>query len=100
MNKVDDLHILLHDIQPDCVLITETWLSNCHDSSILSLNNYNVFRKDRNNGEDSHGGVLIAVKSLYNPILVECNTNFEVIFIDLMHQNRRTRLCNVYIHRS
>ena len=90
------MHILLHDIQPDCVLITETWLSNCHDSSILSLNNYNVFRKDRNNGEDSHGGVLIAIKSLYNPILVECNTDFEVIFIDLMHQNTRTRLCNVY----
>ena len=97
LNKVDDLHLLISQVRPDIILITESWLSVRYDSSILDLtNNYVIFRKDRQDGNDPHGGVLLAVKINLNPISVQSNSNHEVLFVDLKNSELKVRLCVVY----
>ena len=48
------------------VCLTETWLTKNFESSELLLNNYFLYRSDREGKTDeksAHGGVLIAVKT-------------------------------------
>ena len=45
----------------DIVCITELWLSNGIDDSLVKLPNFNTFRYDRHNSRG--GGVLVYVKS-------------------------------------
>ena len=46
-----------------------------------------MFRKAHSNGEDSSGGVLLAIKFEFNPIFVPCNTHFKLSFIDIIYKN-------------
>ena len=96
VNKIDDLHILVSEHSPDCIFITETWLCDAHDDSLLALNNYIIFRKDRSNGSDPHGGVLIAVKSGLNPIKINLDTIYECVVVDILQNMVRIRLCCIY----
>ena len=96
MNKIDDLHMLIQQTAPDVIFITETWLSNSHDNCILALHNFTVFRKDRNHGNDAHGGVLLAIKTTLNPVLVAVETNIEVLFADIKLNYLKIRLCVNY----
>ena len=56
--KKPELSNLLHDMKPDIVCGTETWLDNTIASSEIFPHNYKVYRKDRNR---EGGGVCIAV---------------------------------------
>ena len=74
---------------PDVVCITETWLTNDYPDSFLDLNDFIIFRKDRLNGLDNHGGVIIAVKSRLNPSSISIETVNELCFINC-YIGRRT----------
>ena len=58
-NKQADVLNLIHSIQADVLVGTETWLTTDHLSSeYFPTDQYGVFRKDR---PDGYGGVLIVV---------------------------------------
>ena len=64
-NKKADLLEIIDSVKPDIILGTETWLnSNTSSSEYFPSNTYNVYRHDRppNIKDQSHGGVLIAIK--------------------------------------
>ena len=82
-NKIPDLQLLARDIDPDIISVTESWLSNDFDSSSLGLLGYNIFRTDRNYGEDPHGGVFLAVKSTLHPKLMESDPNNELLIVNI-----------------
>ena len=70
-NKLPDLHhlILLKDL--DIIGISESWLSSGVESNTLALNDNEIFRADRNHGNDPHGGVLLALKWFIHPRLTQ-----------------------------
>ena len=53
---------------PAVIFICETWLNNKIANSELQLNDYLIFRSDRNSTEDKnpHGDTLIAMQSALN----------------------------------
>ena len=65
VHKLAELESLTSLTKCDILAVTETWLNaNVNDSEILN-NNYNLFRRDCNNGKRG-GGVLLAVNSQMN----------------------------------
>ena len=54
--------------------MTGTWLTNNHSDESLDLESFTIFRKDIDNGNDGHGGVLIAVRPKLNPNLISIDT--------------------------
>ena len=57
---------------------------------------YIIFRKDRSNRSDPRGGVLIAVKSALNPIMINLDTIYECVVVDILQNMVRIRLCCIY----
>ena len=76
--------------------MTETWLTNEDSDELLDLNNFVIFRKDRDHGNDKHGGVLIAVKSNLNPNLISIETELELCFINIKVSGVNYKLGVVY----
>lgn len=72
---------LIRHHDPSIIALTETWLNSEFPSSALSLQSYSVFRRDRN----SHGGgVLMAVKHPIKASPVTCDSEFEILAVDLL----------------
>ena len=51
---------LVNDLRPDIIIGNETWLTPEVNNSELGLNDFDIFRRDRETKKG--GGVLIAVK--------------------------------------
>jgi len=83
VTKTDELKLLVQSVKPDVICMTETWLTNNHPDELLDLDNFTIFRKNRDNGNNGHGGVLIAVKSKLNPNLISIETELELCFIKI-----------------
>ena len=95
-NKIPDLSILVADVCPDLILITETWLHSDIPDVQLSLPGYCIFRKDRKSDNDRHGGVLIAAKFNLNPRNVCTETDIEVAFINLIINGTKIKVGVAY----
>ena len=52
LEHFDQLTEFVHDHSPDIVAISETWLNDSVDASVLAMPGYNVYRADRHR----HGG--------------------------------------------
>ena len=59
--KIDEVSEFLLRHQIDLAFITETWLKESIDDSVISISGYCVFRRDRET--DCHGGVCIYVNT-------------------------------------
>ena len=64
INTKDELNIMVDDIQPHIIGITESWAN--HDITELGLEGYAMFRKDRMGR--SGGGVFIIHQGHYTSI--------------------------------
>ena len=60
INKEDELNILVDDIKPHIIGITESWANNNITDAELGLEGYAMFRKDRMGRRG--GGVLLYIK--------------------------------------
>ena len=60
INKKDELNIMVDDIKPHIIGITETWANNYITYAELGLEGYAMFRKDRMGRR--RGGVLLYIK--------------------------------------
>ena len=96
VKKIDDLHVLVNQICPGLIFVTETWLSNVFDHSILELNSHTEFRRGRSMSTDPHGGVVLVVHTTLNPILVSSVSNSEVLFCASFVILCKFRLCLCY----
>ena len=63
--KLDELNVVCEATKPDIVCIVETWLDDRVSDSELSLDNYQLFRFDRNR----HGGGV----AIYVCNFLSCN---------------------------
>ena len=59
--KIDEVSEFLLRHQIDLAFITETWLKESIDDSVISISRYCVFRRDRKT--DCHGGICIYVNT-------------------------------------
>ena len=66
MNKIDDLHILLYDENPDILGISESWTHEGILDAELTYDGYTLFRCDRPM-DNRGGGVLLYVRSEFQP---------------------------------
>ena len=67
----------VNELECDVVIGSETWLSPDHLNSELLLDDYDIFRKDRN----SHGGgVLLAVKKSLCAEIIPSSSDTESVF--------------------
>ena len=60
INKKDELNIMIDDIKPHIIGITESWANNDITDAELGLEGYVMFRKDRMGRRG--GGVLLYIK--------------------------------------
>ena len=83
-NKVNETQVLIDSSDPDIIIGTETWLNKDISSAEVLPTNFQVFRNDR---QDSHGGVLIAVRDdiTCSPVLI--SQKVELVSVKL-HLNR------------
>ena len=56
-NKLDELRLLINNLSPYCIAITETWLNDCITDAFLDIQNYVLYRADRRGR--SGGGVCL-----------------------------------------
>ena len=66
--KVDELRILVSNMSPDVVGVTESWLSDDIPDFCLAIDDYILFRADRTSR--SGGGVCIYVRKSFKPSLL------------------------------
>ena len=64
VNKIDELSSTVSNYSADIVVITETWLSNNVDNSVIGLNGFSTFRYDRPDGRRG-GGVCVYVNNRF-----------------------------------
>ena len=64
VNKIDELSTTVSNYFADIVVITETWLSNNVDNSVIGLNGFSTFRHDRSDGRRG-GGVCVYVNNRF-----------------------------------
>ena len=60
-NKVDELQGVAEMNNASIAVVTESWLTSETPSSSISIGEYNIYRKDRNNRQG--GGVVVYVKN-------------------------------------
>ena len=81
---------------PDIICIAETWLSDEFPDEFLDLNDFVIFKKDRDSGNDAHGGVHTAVNSNLNPSAISVETDLEVCLSNLNISGLTFKLGAVY----
>ena len=93
--------MLLDDLNPDVVCLTETKLNSHLDSEIFDIEKYTVFRKDRANQLAPGGGVVILVNK--NLISSDSEVTFlnnhaydESVWCKLIFQNKKVLIETIY----
>ena len=84
----------------DVLIISESWLCQNISNEELNLNNYNIFRADRNSNTSEKvcgGGVLIAVKKDFRASVILSGRFVESIYINFKHNNLDLIVGGVYI---
>ena len=64
----------VHEINPDIIGVTESWVSSSIRDAELALQGYDLFRQDRPVAREG-GGVLLYVKSELNAVKYELIVN-------------------------
>ncbi len=96
--KMDELRLECATRKPDIIVITESWLSTCHDDSIFHIRNYILFRQDRLN--KSGGGVAVWINaSLHSERLFPTCTSpmGEYLFLNFKYNLKLYAICAAYI---
>ena len=79
-NKKEEVMNLIEQADPSIIMGTETWLTPSICSAEIFPPNYEVIRKDRNDG---YGGVLLAIKKDFVIDAMDIDTTSKVVFAKL-----------------
>jgi|GEM_PF-2076559 len=66
LSKKDDIKTLLFQHKFDIFIVAESWLNDKHKTQEYEANGYQIIRKDRTNGKNTGGGLLVYVKDCWN----------------------------------
>ena len=80
----------------DIICLTETWLDQRTSNNTISLNDYNLYRRDRFG--DNHGGVCVYVKqNIYSRRRSDIERlNIECVWIEVSVHNKKILLGTFY----
>lgn len=92
-NKVLETEVLVENSEPDIIVGTETWLNNNIFSAELLPSTYNIYRRDR---EDSHGGLLIAVKNNLVCTPIFTSKDHELLCVRLQQTRQKSIIIGAY----
>ena len=95
--KTTKLRNLVNCNSPSIVCNVETWLNNTYTNNFFQLQDYQLFRMDR---DSENGGVLMAVKHKHRAVQVDIESKTEIIAIDLMLESESLRIITAYIPHS
>ena len=87
----------LEKINPDIVMLCETWLSPALDNSLFHINGYIILRQDRSMGQG--GGLIFYVKStlVFETLFDNVNNNFILGDIESMLISVHKETLPIYI---
>ena len=102
-NKISQLssNIFLLSIQPDIIVLTETWLRPRTLYTEMSLRGCTVFHRDMctlQSDTTRAGGVVLDVRSCHQSSLIEIDTDSESAFISLNFANTSFLIAVAYIN--
>jgi hypothetical protein len=98
INKLVDFQNLVYLSECDVVSVGETWLNNSVlNSEILDLNNYVIYRRDRENQRG--GGVLVAVKKEIQSSYISNSNTHEILLVEI-RPTRNSKMLIVSCYRS
>ena len=80
INKKTELNIMVDDIKPHIIGITESWANNDITNAELGLEGYVMFRKDRIGRRG--GGVLLYIKDTIPAYEVQLQAAFLMVILD------------------
>ena len=81
--KIDEVRYCAQDANLDLICLTETWLQSHIEDNAVSINGFNLVRKDRQLGV--HGGICVFVKNSIPFIVLDdlIISTVEVLWIEL-----------------
>ena len=96
VNKVHNLHYLVHNYSPAFVFITETWLDAYAPSSLLFLNDFTVHRIDR---QKRGGGLAILSHNSFHCKSVDLFIRDEIELLYISSQHKGIKMNHVLVYR-
>lgn len=85
----------------DIIAVTETWLQSSNFSEeYFDSNEFNVYRKDRSattSNKSIGGGVLVAIKKIFNSEIIDSDNSIEQVWIKLDLNGVVFYICCLYI---
>ena len=108
LKKIDQLRIILEGSNVDIFTLSETWLHDKVDSSMVNIQGYNTFRQDRDSSgsvKRRGGGLITYVKSSLDAYIQETvrtsTKELEVRWLRIVRENAKNLiLANVYRPQS
>lgn len=75
------------------IVLIETWLDTCTPSSLLGLDNYTIFRRDRHS---RGGGIIIAIHNSLSAFEIKTDTNCEILVTEIRCTNLNLTIIGCY----
>lgn len=101
-NKLDELHVLISELSPDVICITESWLDSTVCDAAVSISSYTFHRVDRSTGQKG-GGIACWIRNELSSSILFRNSNHsevEFLILKLIHGNFRCILCILYFPKG
>ena len=94
--KIDEIRHVAYKLNIDCMSINETFLSEGISNNEIFIENYIIFRKDR----DRHGGgVILYIKASLAPYIINVNNsgnNIESFWVDVVSSKHKLIIGTIY----
>ena len=91
--KIDELRNIIQSVKFDCISINESMLDISISDSEIAIDNYMIFRKDRNrNG----GGVLLYISKSLKPTKIDDTFHTEIVCVKIHIQRFNILICSLY----
>lgn len=96
--KTRTLYTSLLSRDDDVFALTETWLNNNIHTGELFNSKYTCYRRDRQDGRDRGGGVLLAIHNKWSSIeLTVGSSSYEHITVKMFNNQNSFLVCCVYV---
>jgi len=93
MSKREEFWCLLDATKPDIIFGCETWLKPTITNGELFPPEYNVYRKDR---DDGYGGVLLGIHSTLNSHQLDIQTQAEFVAVKIVTDRQPVIIGSLY----
>lgn len=84
----DNINILIKDLNADVIAISESWLKKSINNRLIHIDNYKIFRSDRNfntkNSKKSGGGVCAFIRDDLRAKIIEKSNGTDFSLMDFL----------------